>query len=239
MAAVNGSEKYRTGQTNAKGKVICGGKRRTRPAACQQTILGPNGRCRIHNGYAAKGRASSGFTHGRYSKAIPDRLAARYEEASNDPQLLEQRAELALIDARMGDLLEQVGAGSNMERWQQLVAVEQRLTTAQAGGDEAKITQSLAQLRGLVREGHQEQENWREIYGLIEQRRRVAESEAKREVAMDQMATVEQILLLFGQLGMIALKHFGELPGYGKYTNDVDRLVNSGTEQLPTSVGRR
>ena len=58
----------------------------------------PNGRCRLHGGKSPAGLASPHYKDGRYSKALPARLAARYATAEADPRLLELRDEVALTD---------------------------------------------------------------------------------------------------------------------------------------------
>ena len=62
--------------------------------------------CRLHGGATPRGIDSPHFKHGRYSKAMPDRLIEKYETARNDPDLITMRDDIALIDARIMDQLE-------------------------------------------------------------------------------------------------------------------------------------
>ena len=66
----------------------------------------PSRRCRLHGGLTPRGVASANFRHGRYSKAVPA-LAVRYEAAVNDPDYLALSHEMALLDARIQELVEQ------------------------------------------------------------------------------------------------------------------------------------
>lgn len=95
------------GATHARA---CGAKNK-RGGICRTSKgLGPNGRCRMHNGFAAIGPAASNFKHGRHSVLLKDikGLGEHYERALADPDLLRLDAEVALTDARIGSLLEKV-----------------------------------------------------------------------------------------------------------------------------------
>ena len=76
--------------------------------------------CRMHGGTIPRGLALPQTTHGRYSKDLPARLAGRYREAQSDPELLALRDEVALVDARLGDVLGRVDSGESGALWKQL-----------------------------------------------------------------------------------------------------------------------
>lgn len=98
---------------------VCGAKNK-RGGICRTSKgLGPNGRCRMHNGFAAIGPASPNFKHGRHSKLLKDikGLSAHYERALADPDLLRLDAEVALTDARISQLLAKVGQAKG--KWAQ------------------------------------------------------------------------------------------------------------------------
>lgn len=105
----------------------CGAKTRS-GAPCRGAAMA-NGRCRLHGGATPAGIASANFRHGRYSKDLPARLAARFTEAQADPELLSLRAEIALIDARTNELLAGIGSDSvrAAQVWPEIMAgFEQR-----------------------------------------------------------------------------------------------------------------
>jgi hypothetical protein len=99
----------------------CGALTR-RGTACSQPAM-RNGRCRMHGGKTPRGVESPHFSHGRYSKAIPDRLSARYEEAVADAERHDLRDEIALSEAKIDDLLAGIEsrdeslAWKDVERW--------------------------------------------------------------------------------------------------------------------------
>ena len=64
----------------------------------------------MHGGRSLQGVDSPRFKTGRYSKCLPDRLVERYEEALNDAELTRLDNEIALVDARLQDVLERLRA---------------------------------------------------------------------------------------------------------------------------------
>jgi hypothetical protein len=54
------------------------------------------------------GVASPSFRNGRHSKQLPGRLLERYTQALQDRTLLELRDEIAVLDARLSELLSQL-----------------------------------------------------------------------------------------------------------------------------------
>ena len=76
--------------------------------------------CHHHGGKTPAGVASPHFRHGRHSRRLPTRLAARIAEAGADPEWGSLRAEVALLDARIADLLlglAGAGPGEERRRW--------------------------------------------------------------------------------------------------------------------------
>ncbi|MGI8403704.1 MAG: hypothetical protein ACR2OE_02845 [Thermomicrobiales bacterium] len=64
--------------------------------------------CLAHGGKTPRGAASPHFKTGRYSRSLPGRLVAAYEEALNDPRLLSLRDDIALTDAMLMETLSQL-----------------------------------------------------------------------------------------------------------------------------------
>src|SRR5579871_5515650 len=87
----------------------CGAKTRS-GGSCRQWAM-PNGRCRMHGGKTPRGPALPQYKHGRYSKVLPADLAARYAEARTDQELVAFRDDIALVDARLADVLARLGQG--------------------------------------------------------------------------------------------------------------------------------
>lgn len=122
-----------------------------------------NGRCRNHGGASLVGPASPSFKHGRYSVLLKDikGIGEHYTRALADPDLLNLADNIALVDARLTQLLEQVARGGR---------------------------------------GHSIDRLWPQIEELIENRRKLVDTEAKRLKDLHAMLSVDRVLLIIRYL---------------------------------------
>lgn len=203
----------------------CGAKTR-QGGVCKQPAL-PNGRCHYHGGKSLAGLASPTYQTGRYSKALPARLAARYATAEADPRLLELRDEVALTDARLADLLGRVDTGESGALWQALQTLRMDVLAARRVGDTVRQAAALNALLDTIGQAHADYRAWTEIGGVLEQRRRLVESERKRLVEMQQTLTVEKAMLLIGAIGGIIKAHVQDRHVLAAISNDIQSLVSA------------
>lgn len=173
--------------------------------ACRARVGREGERCRLHGGRSLAGVASPSFKHGRYSKYLPGRLVGRYEEARADPELLALRDEIALVDVRLAELLQRLETGESPGGWAQLRGVYSNLVRAQGNNDVQGITTALQKFESIIEGGGQEDAAWGETIALLDQRRKLVESERKRLVEMQQMITTEQALALLARIQQVIL----------------------------------
>lgn len=151
----------------------------------------------MHGGKSPIGVGSGTLTaNGRYSKHLPTRLAGSYHEAKNDPDLLNLRSEIGLLDSRTQDVLGCVSNGEAGELWK-------RLKEALREYDKAKQddkAEAFGHMRWLINEGWQEWMNWMEIRHIIQERRSLVDSERTRLKDMQQMLSAERANLLLGAI---------------------------------------
>src|ERR671916_1968189 len=131
-------------------KATCGAKTRNGTSCRREPCR--NGRCPNHGGKSLGGIASPRLTHGRYSRSLPAQLAARYTAAQHDPELLSLRDELALLDARIADVLSRVDSGESGQLWQHLRGLNAELDTARCTGDRDALVEVLSELQATIRE---------------------------------------------------------------------------------------
>lgn len=167
---------------------------------CRAAAMRGQAVCRMHGGKSLRGQASALYKHGRYSKDLPARLVARYEAAEVDDDLLVQRAEIAVLEARLAELIEGLDRGETGRLWAELRAHQQAADEAQRANDLPAMAEHLNAMRQLVQQGAAEADRWREVRSLIQDRRRLVESERKRLVDLQQMITTKQALILAGAL---------------------------------------
>jgi hypothetical protein len=162
--------------------------------------------CYHHGGASLVGHALPQTTNGKYSKFIPTRLAAKYAAAERDPKLLSLQSELALVDARLADVLSRVDRGESSSHWQALQGAYRAFQEACRTGDESAMTAALEALGAPIEAAIQDYQAWAHISGLIEQRRKLAETEHKRLVTSQQMINSTEAMVLVARLTDITSK---------------------------------
>lgn len=172
-------------------RAICGAKTNAGTPCRAQPM--PNGRCDKHGG---KSTGHGTLKHGRYSKFLPVRLAARYEEARQDVQLLSLSEEMALLDARLAEVLEGLDQAESALGWQKAFDVWEKAK----GADQAERLALFRELDDLLRHGLGQQQKWQEVATIMELRRKLAQTEAKRLADMQQFITAQQANLLVAAL---------------------------------------
>lgn len=212
-------------------KKKCGAKTRS-GGVCDAWAM-PNGRCRLHGGKSLGGLMSGTFKHGRYSKYLPTRMLDRYRDAQDDTELLAMREEIALLDARLTDVLSRVDTGEAGELWSQARDAYSALTDALQKKDADGINYSMVTLGRLLGRGQADWAAWREITNLLEQRRKLVESERKRLVEMQQMITAEQAVNYASALALAVKEHVTDPGLLSKINEDFRRLLSRNDQHPP------
>jgi hypothetical protein len=170
--------------------------------------------CEIHGGKTPNGYGLPQTTHGRYSKVLPVRLAARYEEARTNKNLLSLRDDIALAESRLSEVLGHLDTGETGHLWRDLRATLEAFSTAQAAKDTALMAEHLTRLRQLITQGSTDAALWTEIQHLWASRCKLIQTEQRTLIAQQQMVTVEQLMVYFGVI-----------------TDAINRIVPAHTDQ--------
>ncbi len=173
---------------------------------------------------------------GKYSKHAPARLLERYETALNDPDYSSLRDPIALVDARISELLEAYGDGSSSQLWIELVDRWMEFTRAISAGDTVRQTNLLGSIDSLIRQGSTVEKSWRDIGDAVEARRKLVDSEVRNRGMLAQNITVEQAFALITMM----LGVFKE-SAYKYATEEVARRIITDTGaayQRAISVGQ-
>lgn len=167
--------------------------------------------CHKHGGLTPRGIASPHFKHGRYSKYMPVGLAEAYRRAIHDPDLLILSSEIALLDARTLEILQRIRTGEGRRAWEELKAVAASARAARERGDNPELIRLLLQILDKVEDyTDSESDLWEEVYQLVEQRRRLVESERKRMVELKQFLTLDQAANLMNALAMVVKQNVSD-----------------------------
>lgn len=170
------------------------------PEYCATTRVLPNGRCRMHGGTSRVGNMHPNFKTGRYSSELPVRLAARYEESLNDSEMLSLKSEIALVDARLQELLSNVDEGGATPIFKEIADCWKVYNAAVRSKDTGRIYEAQTNLDAAVKAGKSESSTWAEIDRLLETRRRLAISEAKLTLTLGAAVPIEKVNIMIGYI---------------------------------------
>ena len=143
----------------------------------------------------------------KYRKALQRTgLRVAYERALNDPQLTSVRDELALLEAREAQLLERLPPGGSFKAASKAFAALQRAIEVH---DSAAIASAWQVLKEQIDAGASSDQTWQDLLTVIEERRKLAESEAKRLIGMRAMISVEQAMEFVRRVALVVREHMG------------------------------
>lgn len=183
--------------------------------------------CYKHGGSTPRGHELPQTTHGLYSKSLPTRLAARYQQALADPELLGMKRETALIASLLDDALQRLDSGETGELWLALQKKWAEMLDA-APLDRAPM---LNEIGFMIQRGASDSVAAREIRAVILDKAKVAESERKRLVEAHQVITVERLMALVGALSAAIIEEVGDVATRGRVIARFERLLSAGVEE--------
>jgi len=190
------------------GRRACGAKARQGPCRVVYGLHPKTFRCNTHVGLSGVTGAAHPSYRGRgWSKDIPTRLVERFQASMDDPDLLSQRAEIALLDARIGDLLRQVDTGESIRAWAEAKRLFRQMKEANARGDAAGIATAVQGLDRVLDKGATDALAWKDVLATVEQRRKIVQTEHEHQDREEQMITLERALLLVGSLQNAVMTH--------------------------------
>lgn len=186
----------------------CTAKAKHSGERCRRRAVSGYAVCQVHGAGSPKqgrpgGVSRAALAEGRYRRYLPARLAERYEEARGDATLLALRDDIALLDARLAELLGRVDAGETGEVWRALRHQSAVLKRARLERDSEGLQAALESIVALIERGADDAAAWAEIGTTMEQRRRFVESERRRLVEMHQMISTERLMHLLGAVSEV------------------------------------
>jgi len=161
----------------------------------------------MHGGKTPRGIDLPQFSHGRYSKAVPDRLSMRYEEALSDVERHDLRDEIALSEAKIDDLLAGMGRGESDALLLLLRDKERQMRAAEARGDSERAGRLLQEILTLIRRGGDESLAWKGVDRWIARKIRTVVADVRVAVTKEQMISVEEVMALMGLILSAIKRH--------------------------------
>jgi hypothetical protein len=188
--------------------------------------------CHYHGGAAPVGPAAPNWRHGRHSRYLPLDLRAAFQATLADPNRLALDAEIALVDARLGQLLAGLEA-NGAARWPEAAAAMRAYDAAQAAADRAGMHAAVATLRDVISRGAAACEAWRELHVAINQRRRLVDSERRRLETAQSTMTAEQAMTFVGALAASVKAHVTDRKALAAISADIERVLRNPAASAP------
>ena len=147
-----------------------------------------------------------------------------------DPDLSSLKSELALMDARLGDLLAKLPEKHSNETWREVARhLEAAVLAAEDGFDVDHILPLLKEASEALAVIRSDNQAWKEIQDTVAERRRLAVEEQKREIALDGTVTAAQFDLVVGAMGAAVNEEIG----------GCEFLTDDQKEELLARIGAR
>jgi len=186
---------------NEKRKV-CGAKLKSGPGRCQCPITSPiNGRCRIHGGGVKRGVGNANLKTGRYSLDLPTQVATRYESALSDPNLLSVRDDIALLQAAISDVMQELKVAEARPDFDAILEIVEEIAGNWQSWEWTKMSAQMDKLRGLIVNKQSQRTAMREVRDLIKEKADLISRENRMLLDREQMITVEQFLMAMRAMG--------------------------------------
>ncbi len=161
---------------------------------------------------------------------LPKSLCKHFERAINDPELLSLTKDVARLEGFIEDRFEKMAAGPlPAELWKSVEFYTKEIRARADSGDEkkaAEIPVLCRKLEEVVANGLGYEKSETEALTLIQEKRKVAETEHKRLQMIGGLITVQEAMALMGQVVKILHMHVNEPRVLKAIATDVTKLVD-------------
>lgn len=208
----------------------CTAKAKTTGERCKNACAPGYKVCRFHGGKTPRGVNSPHFKTGERSillKALPARMQAAYEDAASDPQLLDLKRQVALIDSRLIDLLGRVDTGESGALWKDIGKTYTDLRVAVRTSDANEMLKALAKMDILIDRGMNDYQAWSEIQRLLDDRRKHVETQQRIETAGERGVGVNEVMTLIGAIVEIARKAITDVEQRRNFLSGIQSLTET------------
>lgn len=192
---------------DSTGHRLCNAKKSAygEPNTCNRwamTSIGSD-KCNWHGGKTPRGVASphyQGKGHSKYIQALPARMRADYQRTENDPNLISNEKEIALVETRLIDMIKGAELGESTSNWESVREAWDEFNQAMtdADGEGAKVIAS--RINDLITKGGNEIAFWDSMLKVLEQRRKLVDSEVKRLLQGQEVLTANNARLIYDAL---------------------------------------
>jgi len=211
----------------------CGAKKKN-GQLCQSPFTLENGRCKVHGGMSLRGEAHPNYKHGRTSRYAPrDELGRLYERAKQDTDLRNLSDDLALVTAFINERLETLDTMGGIDFFKDIATTADKMRKAHANQDMDELYLLIAVLDGMANKGKDHLTQLDAIVKLIEQRRKLSDSQSKRENEERLYITTNQMMFILNSFIAVVFDHIHSARVKNEIYKAYEKLLS---ERLPAST---
>jgi hypothetical protein len=200
----------------------CTAKSKRTHEQCRDQAMKGREVCYHHGGRTPLGPGSPHFQTGKFSKFLPSRMAADFNAAMGDPELVSLRKEIATVDARIIDVLKRVDTGEAGVIWQAAQAAMARFDREWVKKDGAGMEAALADMRRLMTQGASDWAAGRVVVGeLIDAKRKLIDTEQRRITLAHESLTADRAMMMMAQVVRIVQMHVTDRQVLGAIAADM------------------
>ena len=179
----------------------CGAKTRS-GGACKRSPVEGRTRCRLHGGASLVGPAHPSFKTGRYSRwSLPDEIKDAWQRAREAPELMGMGDEVALLDARLYQLLDRIAkAEPSAAAFARAQKAYDELRAATAANRPGRMRAATADLEEALRDGAEVEATWAQVVALVGEGRKLRDSERRRVEAGRAYLTAEAAMAMVAKV---------------------------------------
>lgn len=159
---------------------------------CRQPVRPGWSVCKFHGAGSSDAPGGRPPETGRYSDHLPTRYFQDYQSYLADPNLLSMRNEMALLDVRIGELLERLETADSAQAWNRVAIVNAMLEKMLSDGKTESLPQVQKALQDAMTMHKDDASTWGQLTHMIETRRKVADVERRRIEAAKKYLTLSE-----------------------------------------------
>lgn len=165
------------------------------------------------------------FDRGRFESGLPEHLVELYDRYRNDPDILVQRDSIALLEVRLMDVLQGIKEGVAAPNWVALRKVVRTVKEELPERISRELMLAVEDLNTLCEQGSYRQEQWTEVRGLVQDIRKISDTEQKRIVTAQHVMRADEVMALVDALGGLVRENVKDADALRRIETGIARFI--------------
>lgn len=227
MSKLPGSEQPEEGRCGAK--LSRSEQKYGHPRYCRRFPMKGKKRCRRCGGASLSGVKHPNFKHGRRSMYAPQRHLQRLEEFLNDERLHSLDEEIAVLKARVAEIIGDLDAHGPTDTWTALQRERGRFEYFQRAGRHDKANEAVIAILHLIDAGASVAASMREVRGTVRDLEKLVTSERRHRLNKEYVIQISEFNFLMAYLFESMTRHIADKSQLNNVIDDWDRLLRTST----------